>query len=335
MPTRRSWISRYGIMLLSVGLAFLLTWFVPQLRARESFVVFLGSIMFSAWFGGWGPGVAGSILSAFLSNYYIVQPPGEFTINSDSIVTHVSFLIVALMISYLTTKDEKSRMRILENQKSLQSLASELSLAEERERRQIATALHDRIGQTLALSNLKLREIRNKVTDPAVQEWLEEISGLLKQMLTETRSLTFELSPPILYEFGLDAALEWLCNHFKSDHKLECKFCPNGSATALQLERRITLFQVVRELLTNVVKHAQARNASVTIQHDSRNVTVTVTDDGIGFDPSTLSQTAPENHGLGLFSIGERIRYMGGTIRIDSGTGRGTQIALSLPLTGT
>lgn len=331
MPNRRRDIFRYGVMLLSVGVAFTVANFIPQLRERESFVVFLGAIMLSAWYGGWGPGVIGSLLSAGLVNYYIVQPPGEFTFNEETVVTHLGFLLVAVMICYLNAQRAKAQEAAEQQQKKLQSLASELSLAEERERRNLAACLHDRVGQSLALARIKLLEFRTRV-DPAALEQFDELPNLLKQILIETRSLTFELSPPILYEFGLDAALEWLCEHFKKDHSLNCSYVRATPIPPLQLDRRVTLFQAVRELLTNIVKHANASHATVRVEQIQSELNVTVVDDGIGMNTALLTGVASKPDVFGLFSIDERIRHLGGTMRVDSRQGQGTQVTLVMTL---
>jgi PAS domain S-box-containing protein len=214
-------------------------------------------------------------------------------------------------------------------QEQLQSLASQLSLTEERERRRIATELHDHIGQTLALCKIKLGTLRGSAISP-LAESLDEIRNLIEQTIQYTRSLTFELSPPILYELGFEAAVEWLGEQILKKHGIN--FCfENDGHKPLNDESRVLLFQTVRELLVNVAKHAQARNTEVSIQRDGDNIRIDVEDDGVGFDTSKFDYYLRRG-GFGLFSIRERLRHLGGHIEMKSEPGHGTQVTVVTPL---
>ena len=211
-------------------------------------------------------------------------------------------------------------------------MASEVSLAEERERRTIANGLHDRIGQSLALSRIKLGTLRARMTDRDVVAEIDEITQVLKQMIAEVRSLTFELSPPVLYEFGLNAALEWLTGNVKKQHALACSFESRGVAGPLKQETSVVLFQAARELLTNVVKHAHAQTVTVSVVKDEKDVHVSVADDGSGFNAPQALASSETARGFGLFSIRERINHLGGSFAIDSKPGHGTCVSLALPV---
>jgi len=240
---------------------------------------------------------------------------------------------IGVVIVFRDVKErEEARRQILEYQRSLRSMASEVSLAEERERRAIATGLHDRIGQSLALARIKLGALRARLAQPELAAETDEVSHVLKQIVSEVRSLTFELSPPILYEFGLDAALEWLTDSVQKQHGLTCRFESRGESKKLSQESSVLLFQSARELLTNVVKHARAKTAAVRVVKDEHLVNVTVEDDGGGFDPAKAMLISETTKCFGLFSIRERISHMGGTFAVDSDAGRGTRVTLSLPV---
>jgi PAS domain S-box-containing protein len=147
--------------------------------------------------------------------------------------------------------------------KRLRSLASELSLAEEHARRRMATDVHDHVSQKLAISKMKLESLAELVRSSKVAKDLQEISDLVGQTIKSTRNLTFELSPPVLYELGFEPALEWLTRQVRQQHGLSTEFTDDGQAKPLDDDVRILLFQAVRELLVNVVKHSTAKNVAV------------------------------------------------------------------------
>ena len=344
--SKRPTILRYGVVLITVGAAGLGTALIPQLRQRESCVLFFGAVTISAWYGGTRPGLLSCLLAAFVYDFFIVAPIYSLTLSMAAFVEVLGFFMVAAMISNITTRltlaEEKTRAelkqleeadrKIREYQERLRSLASELSLAEERERRYIATCLHDRVGQTLALANIKLRTLRSNLKDERHLAPVDEITQLLKQMISEMRSLTFELSPPILYEFGLDAALEWLAENMSNSHGVPCAFKVNGVPVMLPQDARVVLFQAARELLTNVAKHANATHTTVTVTHGSGKVCVVVEDDGNGFD-AVHAQPSPSAKGMGLFSVRERLTHLGGSMTVKTAPGEGTSVSMVLPLT--
>jgi PAS domain S-box-containing protein len=212
----------------------------------------------------------------------------------------------------------------------LRSLASDLSLAEEKERRRIAVELHDQVGQTLALANLKLGVLREEAEPGELAARLDEIRNYWQTAMAYTRSLTADLSPPVLYELGLEAALEWLVERQRALHEdLVFGFTDDGSPKPVDEDVRIVLFQAVRELLVNVVKHAEATSAAVTVSRVGDEVRVQVKDDGVGFDAQALR---PEGIEFGLYSIRERLRSLGGTVEIESRPGVGTVVGLCAPL---
>ncbi|MDX1775965.1 MAG: sensor histidine kinase, partial [Desulfobulbales bacterium] len=214
----------------------------------------------------------------------------------------------------------------------LQSLASELSLVEERERRAIATDLHDQIGQTLSVIRMKCSELRESLEAADVVTQIGEVEKLVKQTIEDTRSLTFELSPPVLYELGLVAALEWLAEQFQSKHNLKCTVKSDNGPKPLSQDIEVVLFRSVRELLVNIVKHARAQKVNITIRSNMKNLRIRVTDDGKGFCPETKAMRAYKDQQFGLFNITERIRHLGGRLEVDSQKGKGTMVSLVAPL---
>ncbi|MHC4705867.1 MAG: PAS domain-containing sensor histidine kinase [Planctomycetota bacterium] len=210
----------------------------------------------------------------------------------------------------------------------LLSLADELSLAEERLRQRVAAEVHDHIGQNLAISKIKLESLRESMSPSKFTAPLNEIRELVGQAIESSRSLTSELSPPVLYELGFEAAVEWLVKNTRQKHGLSTDFKSDGLPKPLSFNVRVLLFQAVRELLVNIAKHANARNVTVCTRRVDDEVHITVEDDGVGFDTSRLSSHTNQTRGFGLFSIRERLGYIGGSLDVDSKPGSGTRITM-------
>jgi len=226
----------------------------------------------------------------------------------------------------------RARQQITEYQEQLRKLNSELSLAEARERRAIASDLHDHIGQALAFVRLQVSEFRGNAVFCGFEKSIDEILMLLDKTIQYTRSLTFEISPPILYELGLIAAIEWLAESFQGKHDFAVRVIGDEDPIALPEDVQIVLFKCVHELLTNAAKHAQAREVTITVSSSKSNLRIAVTDDGKGFDRATLESAAQTSKAFGLFSVRERLKYLGGSFEISSKLGRGTSATLEVPL---
>lgn len=234
----------------------------------------------------------------------------------------------AVMIENINER-KLSQAKFLAYQEQLQSLASELALSEERERRRIATNLHDRIGQTLAFAKLKLSSLQRCLPERTA---IPDLQRLIEQAIADTRSLTFEISPPVLYELGLVAALEWLTRKIQQDHHLRTEFHDDGHPKPIDDKFRVVLFQAVNELCVNIVKHAQARQIQLFVRRDGDAIRIVVEDDGVGFDLSRIQPRRQAPGGFGLFNIRERLNYLGGQVKIRSQSGQGTRVTLIAPL---
>jgi signal transduction histidine kinase len=230
-------------------------------------------------------------------------------------------------VSVRKQADEKLR----DYQKQLKALAAELSIAEEQERRRIAIGVHDNLGQRLAMAKLNLQVLKESVSQPSAKEAIDSECDTMDEILSDIRALTFELSNPVLYEFGLEAAVKsWLENEMGNKTGPEFKFVSAGEKVALDEDIKVVLFKAIRELLTNTVKHAGAGTVKVSIKRHGMEVVVTVEDDGAGFDASNLGLPSGTRGGFGLFNIRERLEYMGGQMEIASGPGKGTRIVMTV-----
>lgn len=214
--------------------------------------------------------------------------------------------------------------------KELRLLASRLTLAEENERHNIAAALHERTNETLVSSAIRLAALARSVSDPSLAEALHEVRQLLEKLAQETRLMIFEISPPSLYHLGLEAAIQELTDHMAKKYGFRSSFSDDCHPKPLDDDVRILLYQSVRELLTNVGKHARAQNVRVNVRRLRNNIRITVEDDGIGFGKADNSVNKEEG-GFGLFSIRERLQNIGGHLKLESDDG-GTCITLTAAL---
>jgi PAS domain S-box-containing protein len=230
------------------------------------------------------------------------------------------------------TERRESEEKIRTYQAQLQSLASELSLTEERERRRLATVLHDHIAQLLVVAKGKFEKLQESALYRSLANPMEEIRRLIEESIRYTRSLVFELSPPILYDLGFEPAMEWLAEHMENQYGLVVHVEDDDQPKPLENESRVLLFRAVRELLFNVLKHAQASSASIRMLRDGEHLQVIVEDNGVGFAPDQLKASSGKMEGFGLFSIRERLNYFGGRMEIESTSGVSTRVILNLPL---
>ena len=235
------------------------------------------------------------------------------------------------------TRRKIAEKKIKRYQKRLKALASRLTVAEERERRRIATELHDRISQNIALSRLQLRLAREASNESELETVLDDLSDSLLEANEDVRRLVWDLSTPSMDEIGLGAAIaDWLDEQeLKRQYAIQTRFKDNvdeARKNGLTEDARAILFRNVRELVTNVIKHAQADTVDVTLDEKNSCLRVTVRDDGVGFDADDVLKTGGEKGGFGLFSIEERMAELGGSIKVQSEPGEGCTVILSLPL---
>ena len=240
----------------------------------------------------------------------------------------------AVLVIVRDITDRKlAEQQILEYQERLKALASQLTIVEERERRRIAAELHDHVSQSLAFARMRLASASKRSSDPKLLAILDDISESLLVAIQDTMVLIFNLSPPLLNEIGLGAAIyEWLDLEVEKKHGLKTEFINHSSDFKLDEDVRAILFRNVRELLTNVVRHAGASQVSVHLEAAGDKINVIVEDDGVGFDPDTVTQETKREVGFGLFSIQERMSDMGGAFVTESEPGHGCKAILSMPL---
>ncbi|MCX6568089.1 MAG: sensor histidine kinase [Candidatus Aminicenantes bacterium] len=279
-------------------------------------------------------------LAQMLASYFERQAAEEKARNAyNDLECQVRDRTADLERTNQTLRDEISeRLRaeeaIRHSQAQLRRLATELTLAEERERRTIASDLHDHIGQALAVIRARLRQMQSSAMFSGMEKDIEDTLALLDQTIQSTRTLTFEISPPVLYDLGLEPALQWLCRQFQKKHGLRAEMTSEGSGPLVPDDIQITVFRSVQELLLNAVKHARASAVRVHLVRMPTALRVEVRDDGEGYDFSREGASMDDHGGFGLLSIRERLRVLGGALRVTSSPGRGAAFILDVPLAG-
>ena len=226
-----------------------------------------------------------------------------------------------------------------EKNRQLRQLASALTLAEQRERRRVSQILHDHVQQILYGIQMRSQLIAlDAAPDERVRDHLAALQSLVAEAIRTTRTLTVELSPPVLQSEGLAASLQWLASHMAEHYGLHVVLNIVSDYKGANDDLRMLLFQLVRELLFNVVKHAGVREASVSLAEDGDNLVICVADCGRGFDAvqraalgASSIGASSNGSGFGLYSVRERLALFGGQLKVDSVLGQGVQATVVVP----
>jgi signal transduction histidine kinase len=228
------------------------------------------------------------------------------------------------------SENKRTENALLLYQEKLRSLTKELLLTEERERRRIASELHDRIGHALTNVSIKTNLLKSKVDGQDKNLILKDINILIEQSIQDVQSLIFEISPPILYDIGLVAAIDWLIEQVSKEHGISIEFKYDDILKPVNDSFRVLIFRAVQELLFNVVKHADATHVEVSITEQDGNLLISIQDDGIGM-PARFEIGQFKAEGFGHFSIKERLSHLNGRLIIESKPSKGTRILMEIP----
>lgn len=224
---------------------------------------------------------------------------------------------------------KKTEERLRSAQKKLRAMASEIVLADERSRQHFAADLHDSVVQTLGAAKLRMELLREHVR-PGGFKMMKDLQDMISQSISQARFIMAEMSPPVLNELGFVPALEWLAEQIEQQHGITVHFNCRKYSSRLVHEVQVLLFQAVRELLMNVVKHSRAGQAIVTVSERAGRIRIEVKDDGMGMNKKDAFR-ADLSSGFGLFSIRERLKHFGGQLKIYSEQGNGTKITIQAP----
>ncbi len=231
------------------------------------------------------------------------------------------------------TQSVLAKQEIQEYQTSLQKMTVEMTLIEEKQKKQIASNIHDHLSQSLVISKMKINDLKKNSALKVIDEDLRFIENHISEALENSRKITYELSPPVLYQLGIIEALNWLFEDIEITHKIECKINSNVSKINLNDVKSILLYRCIQELVKNAIKYANASLLTLELDKNELGVNLLLTDNGDGFDTSVLNNYQNNfGSGFGLFAVQERIRNIQGEITITSKINLGTSVKIFIPL---
>jgi PAS domain S-box-containing protein len=234
--------------------------------------------------------------------------------------------LLTIFVCDVTARENAERM-VGHSQARLQALMAELLLAEEHERRRLAVDIHDGLSQTIALTRIKLAALRKSMKGGSASS-LDEIDDLMNEADMSARSISFELSPPILHDFGLEPAVRWLVENINARYGIEIVLDADAQPKPADEKTRVILFRSIREILVNAAEHARARHVHVWLEREENRLNASIEDDGVGMEPHAVPLS-----GAGMFSMREVLTHVGGGLHVESVPGKGTRTRLYAPLT--
>lgn len=230
-----------------------------------------------------------------------------------------------------TAMNDQLEQRVQERTMQLRTLMTEVAMAEEREQRILAQELNNNLGQLLAIAKIKLTALEMHLPNESIKSTLTEILVFIDQAIHSARSMANQLNPPALAECGLPSAIEWLAEDMGKRYGLSVVIEDDNEPKPLDLPMRSILFRALRELLMNVVKHANTNRANIHFRRQDPYMTITVSDEGTGFDPGGEAV----DKGYGIRTIKERLDYLGGALTVSGALGLGVIATLRVPLAST
>jgi PAS domain S-box-containing protein len=239
---------------------------------------------------------------------------------------------LCFVVAHDITERKRAEEELYAAKDRLQTFSKSSLKTLENERRYIAREMHDEIGQELTALRINLENMQHLSNPTVYMNHTNENIATVEHLIQKVRNLSFDLRPPILDDLGLVPALRWYFNRLEENAELSIHFVVNFSDHRLSTEIETACFRVVQEALTNVVRHAKARQVTVELKQEEKRVKLTVSDDGIGFDVTSTQKRASLGESFGLLGMQERVALVGGTIEIESILSRGTKVAAFFPL---
>lgn len=236
----------------------------------------------------------------------------------------------SIMLDISSRKEAENKLNYY--QESLQNLTTEISLIEEKQRKEIAANIHDHLSQSLVISKMKLTDLQKEIQNPDYKKEVRQVIEHITNALENSRKITYDLSPPVLYELGLIETLYWFVEKIEEEHNLKASFTTELDNLNLPEQKLILLFRIIQELVNNTVKHALAKKIEIILTKEKEGMQFKIRDDGKGFDIKNLNKIRMGNTGFGLFTVRERAQNLGGEFLISSEIGTGTEITIYIPL---
>lgn len=316
---------RYAVAVLATTAALVLTRNLPPLKDYFAFDMFQGAVFLSAWYGGFGPGLAATALSGLAMNYFLMPPLNAFSLLPADLARLVVFGAVGFMISSLSAKLGEARAQLLRAndtlEKRLKERTEEVLTISGREQQRIGQDLHDGLCQTLTGARLLTDALRTKMADDFWAADLEKIQSRLREAQSQAETVSRGLYPVELEANGLMSALQDLVDRFPTLHPVACRFTCRKPVQIHEHETAVHLFRIAQEAMVNAVKGGKAHCIEVRLTTLGEHRFLTVADDGGGIAPN------PERKGMGMKIMDFRARAMGAALTIRPRRPTGTLVA--------
>jgi PAS domain S-box-containing protein len=233
------------------------------------------------------------------------------------------------------TQQKKAEEALKKYQNDLKRLSAQQIKTQEEERKHLSRELHDELGQELTAIKINLNSIETNLPENIqenIQEKISDTNNLADNLIDQIHNIVLDLRPNMLDDLGIVTTLKWHCNRFSKRQNIPVKFSKSQLQKRLQPDYETVLYRITQETLTNISKHAQAKNVKICLEQSAEMVTLTIEDDGVGFNAEEVKTRDPEKSGFGLLGIQERVSVLNGQVDINSTPKKGTCISIRLLL---
>lgn len=316
---------RYGVAVLSTGLTTGVTILLHRYLSHGVMALLMASVMISAWYGGFGPGLLASILSVLASQFFFFPPIYSLAVESgDDIAQIIMFSIVTVLITSLTHAQKKALQELVASKERLQEYAE----AVWEQHRRLASELHDSLGQELTGLGFLSKGLAKETEGTPAAAAAHKIKEGVQRALEQIRDLAKGVMPVEHQADGLMAALQQLTQSVSSSFGLVCRLESSGPVLVEDHTSASQLYRIAQEAVTNAMKHARPRSVVVFLTRNGEGITLQVVDDGIGIPEEAVNS----GRGSGLSIMKYRAAALGATLRIQRNPPGGTTVMCFLPV---
>jgi PAS domain S-box-containing protein len=264
-------------------------------------------------------------------NVLITQKSGETRVINASNIPLIEQNTMVSTVQDVTERNQALK-EIRTYRDALKQLTTEITLLEEKQRREIAANIHDHLSQSLVLSNMQISTLQKKTKDEKLLEGLQHIEKHIAEALEFSRKITYDLSPPILYEMGIAATIQLMVQKIQDESDIQIDFRSEVNDIELPEQTLALLYRAVKEIIFNALKHADAGKLKVHFRSADKGLDIQISDNGKGFDINQVEAPRTVQKGYGLFAVRERVQNLGGDLAIVSAIGSGTEVRIRVPV---